>query len=92
VNFLFDMKLSSDFYKVQISTNYEKIILKFVVLVLSIALARATIFALCKGNNSYKKHIILQSVQKIYYKNNFFITKHKQIELSFFMVKEGSEL
>jgi len=30
VNFLFAMKLSSDyFYKVQISTNYKKIILKF---------------------------------------------------------------
>jgi len=27
VNFLFAIKLTSDFYKVQISTNYEKLIL-----------------------------------------------------------------
>jgi len=32
LTFLFAIKLSSDFYKVQISTNYEKIILKFVFL------------------------------------------------------------
>ena len=90
------MKLSSDFYKVQISTNYEKIILKFVVLVLSITLARlATMFALCKGNNSYKKktyNFTIRKVQKIYYKNKCLITKHKKIVLSFFMMKEGSEL
>ena len=33
---LFAIKLSSDFYKVQISTNYEKIILKFVVLTIGL--------------------------------------------------------
>jgi len=38
VNFLFVIKLSDFFYKVQISKNYEKNILKLVVL--SIAIAR----------------------------------------------------
>ena len=54
MNFLFVIKLSDFFYKVQISKNYEKNILKLVVL--SIAIARpGTIFASPKGNNSYQK-------------------------------------
>jgi hypothetical protein len=52
MNFLFAVKLSSDFYKVQISTNYEKIILKCVVL--SIAHARPGNIVCCKGNNLYE--------------------------------------
>ena len=54
------------FYKVEISTNYEKIILNFVVF--SITLTRqGTILPVVRGNNSYQKgieRIILESNQK----------------------------
>ena len=63
MNFVFLIKLSSDFfYNVHISTNYEKIILKF--FVIYSALARSKPGRHRKGNNLYKKIqkcIILES-------------------------------
>ena len=71
VNFLFATKLSSIFFsKFQISTNYENVILNFVVL--SIALARqGTSFNGRKGNTSYKKrskgvHFVLAERKRLF--------------------------
>ena len=69
------IKLSPDFNKVQISTNDEKIIMKFVVL--SITLARqGTILAIVREITRIKKvwkRIILESngnAQKVYSTSN----------------------
>ena len=60
VNFLFAMKLSSDFfYNIQISTTYEKIILKFIVI--SIALDRLGSSFLVIREVTHIKIIILES-------------------------------
>ena len=56
---MFSLSLSSDIYKVKIST-YKKITLKF--FALSLALARAgTIFPVIREITLIKKHIILES-------------------------------
>ena len=64
MNFLYAIKLSSDFYKVQISTNYEKFILKFVVL--STAHARlCNILSVVRGITCMNNvHIILESMSE----------------------------
>jgi hypothetical protein len=55
VNDLFAIKLSSDFYIVQISTNYEKIYSNS--LSLPLLLLDGHRFVRCRGNNSYAKDI-----------------------------------
>jgi len=65
VNFLFAIKISSDFDKVQITINYEKIKFKFVVLtIIMIILARPdTILSIVRGitrmKNAFKRTCIL---------------------------------
>ena len=54
MNFLFAIKLTSIIYKVQISVNFKKIILKFLILYVALAL-NGNQFVLCKGNNSNNK-------------------------------------
>ena len=60
MNFLFALKLYSNFYKVQISTNYENIIIKLIFFF--VAFAGPYHFADCKGINSYIKKKVLRSI------------------------------
>jgi len=63
VNFLCAIKSSSNFYKVRISANYEKIIFQCITLFIPLA-RQGTFTASCKGDNLNKigiKCVILES-------------------------------
>ena len=57
MNFLFDIELCSDYYKVRTSTSYEKIVFKSF-LALSIALARPGTILSIIGEITRAKHVL----------------------------------